>query len=85
MATATATATTTTHPAQVAAIFAWLIGDVVGLAALNRLKASGRHRCHWSWPQRRLAYWLLIAATVLVEVLLDTQFAISSTALPIKA
>ena len=74
-----------THTVQLAIISAMLVADVAGLIFLNRLKAKG-HRCRWSWPQKRAAYWILIASAITVEVLLDVQFpAITSTALAVKA
>ena len=73
-----------THAAQIGAVGLVAALDVVGLVLLNRHKLASPP-VYRPWPQRRNAYWLLIAALVSFASWLDTRCPISAYMMAIKA
>jgi len=73
-----------THAAQIGAVGLVAALDVVGLVLLNRHKLASPP-VYRPWPQRRNAYWLLIAALVSFASWLDTRYPISAYMMAIKA
>ena len=73
-----------THPVQLAAIGAAIAIDVLTLAYINAAKRRGASST-LSWPARRNRYWILIAALTSLATWLDAHYAITPTALAVKA
>ena len=73
-----------THPFQLTVIGAAIALDIIVLAYLNAAKRRGSSNT-LSWPARRNRYWILIAALTSLATWLDAHYAITPTALAVKA
>ena len=75
---------TVTHAAQFGAVGVVVALDVVGLVLLNRHKLASPPVCR-PWPQRRNAYWLLMAALISFACWLDKRYPIGTYMMAIKS